>query len=108
MPSDQIEDLLKADFDALSDKYEKDRFSEHVLFKLGARRRARLGVVTLAGGVGAGFAASQFTGVVQSMASALGQTTPDLAAAGLTPQLAVAFVLALALASTALVLRHDF
>lgn len=108
MPSDQIEDLLKADFDAAAEKFERDRFAARMLFKLGARRRARLGVVALAGGFGAAFAASQFMEVVTSLAPALGQTAPDIAAAGFTPHLFATLILGGALATTALVLRHDF
>lgn len=108
MPSDAIEDMLKADFDVLTDRFERDRFAARLLFKLGAKRRARLGIVAFAGGVGAAFAASQFTSVVSTLAPALGDAAPDIAATGLSPQILAAFMLAGALAATALVLRQDF
>jgi hypothetical protein len=107
MPSDSIETLLKSDFDTLTDKFERDRFADRLLFKLGARQRARLGIVAFAGGLGAAFAASQFTGVVNSIAPSLLQSAPELAATGQTPQLLATFMLAGALAMTALVLRQD-
>lgn len=108
MPSDAIEDLLKADSDALTDRFERDRFTARILFKLGAKRRARLGVVGFAGGIGAAFAASQFMSVVSALAPALGEAAPDMAATGFSPQLLAVMMLAGALAATALVLRQDF
>jgi hypothetical protein len=107
MPSDSLEILLKSDFDALADKFERDRFASHLLFKLGARQRARLGIVAFAGGLGAAFAASQFMGVVNSIAPSLVQSAPELAAAGQTPQFLATLMLAGALAMTALVVRQD-
>lgn len=108
MPSDPIETMLKADFDALADRLERDRFTERLLFKLGAKRRARLGLVAFAGGLGAAFAASQFTSVVAALAPAFSETPPEMALTGFSPHLLAAFILAGALAATALVLRQDF
>ncbi|WP_428409730.1 hypothetical protein [Hyphococcus sp.] len=108
MSSDEIEDLLKTDFDALAARLERDRFAERILFKLGAKRRARLGIVAFAGGLGAAFAASQFMSVATAIAPALSETAPEMAAAGLSPHLLAVFMLAGALAATALVLRQDF
>jgi hypothetical protein len=107
MSGEPIEALLEADFNALADRLEKDRFAEHVLFRLGARRRARIGVVAFAGGLGAAFAASQFTDVVSLVAPALAQSAPDLAAAGLMSQLLTTLLFAGALTATALVLRRE-
>ncbi len=106
MPSDAIEDLLKTDFDALADKLDRDRFADRLLFKLGARQRARLGVVAFAGGLGAAFAASQFVEVVNSIAPSLAASAPELGA-GQTPQFLATLLLAGALAMTALVVRQD-
>ena len=108
MPSDAIENILKDDFDTLADRLERDRFAARLLFKLGAKRRARLGVVAFSGGLGAAFAASQFTSVVSALAPALNDAAPEMAATGLSPQILAAFMLAGALAATALVLRQDF
>ncbi|WP_375203916.1 hypothetical protein [Hyphococcus sp.] len=108
MSSDPVEDILKSDFDALADRLTRDRFAERILFKLGARQRARLGVVAFAGGIGAAFAASQFTGFVSALAPALGNAAPEMASAGLSPHLLAALMLAGALTATALVLRQDF
>ncbi|MAW79331.1 MAG: hypothetical protein CMI63_03775 [Parvularcula sp.] len=112
MPSDHIADLLKDDFDELTRARECDRFAERLLYKLGAKRRARLGVVTFAGGLGAAFAASQFTSVVSALAPALAESAPEmapeLAMAGVSPQFLAILMLAGALAATALVLRQDF
>jgi hypothetical protein len=107
MPSDTIEDLLKKDFEDLSAKLEKDRFTERILFKLGAKRRARLGVVCFAGGLGAAFAASQFMGVVKSVAPALAMTEPEAIATGISPELLATMMLAVLLAGTAFVLRQE-
>ena len=112
MPSESIEDLLKTDFDALAGQFEQDRFAQRLLFKLGAKRRARIGAVAFAGGLGAAFAASQFSSVVSSLAPSLtlglNETAPGIAAAGVSPHVLAAFVLAGALAATTLVLRQDF
>lgn len=108
MSSDPIETALKADLEALADRFERDRFAERMLFKLGAQRRARLGVVAFAGGLGAAFAASQFTGVVSALARTLGAATPEIAMSGLSPQFLAAFMIAGALLATTLVLRQDF
>ncbi|GJL92012.1 hypothetical protein [Hyphococcus sp.] len=107
MPSDSIEELLKSDFDALAKQLDRDRFAQRLLFKLGARQRARLGIVAFAGGLGAAFAASQFMGVVNSIAPSLVQSAPELATSGQTPQMLATFLLAGALAMTALVMRQD-
>lgn len=108
MSSDPIENALKADLEALTERLGRDRFAERILFKLGAQRRARLGVVAFAGGLGAAFAASQFTGVVSALARTLGATTPEFALAGLSPQVLAAFMISGALLATTLVLRQDF
>lgn len=108
MPADEIEELLKNDFQALEARFERDRFAERLLFKLGAKRRARLGVVAFAGGLGAAFAASQFMSVAAALAPALAETSPEMAAAGLSPHFLAVLMLAGALAATALVLRQDF
>ncbi len=107
MPADSIEALLKSDHDALAERYERDRFADRLLFRLGARHRARLGVVCFAGGLGAAFAASQFMSVVHSIAPSLAQSTPDIAATGQIPQAFAVVLLAGALAMTALVVRQD-
>ncbi|PQA85942.1 hypothetical protein CW354_16265 [Marinicaulis flavus] len=103
-----MEDMLKTDFDALAGRLERDRFAERLLFKLGAKRRARLGIVAFASGLGAAVAASQFTSMVAALAPALAETPPEMDAAGVSPHLLAAFILAGALAATALVLRQDF
>lgn len=106
MPSDAIEDLLKSDFDDLTAQLENDRFAGRMLFKLGAQRRARLGIIAFAGGIGAAFAASQFSDVVSTITAPLNLAAPELAA-GLTSQLFATLTLAGVLVATALVLRQD-
>ena len=108
MPSDNVEDLLKSDFDALTQALDRDRFAERLLFRLSARRRARLGCVALACGLGAAFAASQFSSVVAALSGAFAAGTPQMAAAGFSPQLLAALMLSGALVATAFVLRQDF
>lgn len=107
MPSEAIGDLLKSDFDALTGAIERDRFAERLLFRLTARRRARLGCMAIACGVGAAFAASQFSSVVATLSGAFSAGAPQMAAAGFSPQLLAALMLSGALAATAFVLRQD-
>ena len=107
MPADSIEELLKSDHDALAERFERDRFADRLLFRLGARHRARLGVVCFAGGLGAAFAASQFMGVVEMIAPSLAQSAPEIAIAAQASQVLAAVLLAGALAMTALVVRQE-
>lgn len=108
MPSDRIDDLLTSDFDALTQSLERDRFAERLLFRLNARRRARLGCVLFACGLGAAFAASQFSSVVAALSDAFGAAAPQMTAAGFSPHLLAALMLSGALVATAFVLRQDF
>lgn len=108
MPSDNIQDLLKDDFDGLAAQFEKDRFATRVLFRLSAKSRARQGVIFFAGGLGAAFAATQFSGVVDAISVHLAETSfianPVM---GDISQIAATLLLAGALAATALVLRQE-
>lgn len=107
MPSDDIETMLRADFEDLSAGFENDRFTEKLLYRLGVRRRARMGVIGLAGAFGAGLAASQFANVVGAIAPSLAASAPAGPAFDLSTQLAATLILAGALAATAMVLRQD-
>lgn len=108
MPSDDLQELLSKDFDALASKLEKDRFSERTLFKLNSRSRARQGVVFFAGGLGAAFAASQFSGVVGALSVYMTETSlGENAANSDVIQIAATLLLAGALAATALVVRQE-
>jgi len=108
MPSDSVEDLLKNDFDGLAEGLEKDRFAEQVLFKLTAKSRMRQGIVFFAGGLGAAFAASQFSGVVDAFSLQLAETSLNASPAfGELSHIAATLLLAGALAATVLVLRHE-
>ncbi len=108
MPSDNIETLLRADFDDLAGRLENDRFVKRVQFKLTARNRARLGVIGLAGGLGAAFAASQFSDLGRLAAPYLAEALPSYSGGvDAATQLSAAVVLAAAVIVTALVLRQD-
>ena len=108
MLSDDIEKLLKSDFDDLTERLEKDRFAARILFKLSAKRRMRLGVVALASGLGAAFAASQFMGVVRSLAPSFAPSLPEGAVLGMAaPQIIATLMLGSALIATLLVLRQE-
>lgn len=106
MPSDEIATLLKQDNDDLTARLENDAFQRRLMFKLGARQRARLGVVGLAGGLGAAFAASQFSSLGELLATYLGETSPALTSQA-TVQIAGAALLGACAILTALVLRKD-
>jgi hypothetical protein len=108
MPSDEIETLLRADFDAVAGRLENDRFVKRLQFRLAARNRARLGVIGLAGGLGAAFAASQFAGLGRLATPYLAEVLPSYAVGiDTATQLSAAVVLAAAVIATALVLRQD-
>jgi len=107
MPSDDIERLLKDDFAELSHRLEKDGFERRMLFKLGSRRRARLGIIAFAGGLGAAFAASQFTDIARVLAPYLPETTTVAAAPDMMTQIASTLLFATAALATALVLRQE-
>lgn len=107
MPSDNMKDRLKADFDALAETLEKDRFAEKTLSRLNAAQRRRLGVVGCAGAVGAAIAASQFMTVVQSMAPALTPGATAVEPAGPLALTLAALIVASALTATAFVLRQE-
>jgi|GEM_PF-1545338 len=107
MPSDDIETLLQHDFNALADRLENDRFEQRLLFRLKAKERARLGVIALAGGIGAAFAAAQFASLGRFVAPYLASASPDLLASDMPTQIAGSLLLAAAVIATALVLRQD-
>ncbi len=108
MPSDDIEILLQADFDDLARRLEHDRFEKRLLLRLTARSRARLGVIGLAGGLGAAFSASQFADLGRLAAPYLAEVLPSYTVSVDTAtQLSAAVVLAAAVITTALVLRQD-
>ncbi|NOX83216.1 MAG: hypothetical protein GXP06_09580 [Alphaproteobacteria bacterium] len=108
MPSDNIEMLLQADFDDLAGRLENDRFEKRLQFRLAARSRARLGVIGLAGGLGAAFAASQFADLGRLAAPYLAKALPSYTVSiDTATQLSAAVVLAAAVITTALVLRQD-
>ena len=107
MPSDEIENLLRNDFDALADRLEHDRFSARLLFRLKTKERARLGVIAFAGGLGAAFAAAQFTGVAELIAPYFNQLPTTASGDDGIAQLASLMILAAAVATTTLILRRD-
>ena len=107
MPSDDIAELLKDDFDDLTSRLERDGFERRLLYRLGARQRARMGVVGLAGGLGAAFAASQFANLGGLLAPYLTDATPGLLTGDATAQIAGAMLLAMGAIMTALVLRKE-
>ena len=108
MPSEPLLDLLRQDFDSLAARLERDRFPDRVLFKLSAKSRARQGVVFFAGGLGAAFAVSQFTGVVDALSVHLADTSISANPVMVDiSQVAATILLAGALAATALVLRQE-
>ncbi len=107
MSTDEIANLLKQDFDALSAKLERDGFERRLLFKLGARDRARLGIVGIAGGLGAALAASQFANLGNLLAPYLSDGASPLVASSTMIQIVGAMVLGACTLATALVLRRE-
>ena len=109
MPSDDITELLREDFDAQCDEFEHDEFLRRTLFKLESKRRARLGLVACAGGVGAAFAAAQFSGVAAVIGGYLLEATPEGSALPVSTiaQFAAMGVFAGALALTGMVMRQE-
>ncbi len=107
MPTDDITTLLKQDYDTLSAKLESDGFERKLLFKIGSRDRARMGIVGIAGGLGAALAASQFANVGSLLAPYLADSASPLLANDVTIQIAGAMVLGACTIATAMVLRRD-
>ncbi len=107
MPTDDVTALLKQDFDALSGKLEHDGFERRLLFKIGSRDRARMGIVGIAGGLGAALAASQFANLGNLLTPYLTNSASPLVANDATIQIAGAMVLGACAIATALVLRRD-
>ncbi len=107
MPTDDITNLLKQDFDALLVDLEDDGFERRLLFKIGSRDRARMGIVGIAGGLGAALAASQFASLGNLLTPYLTNSASPLVANNTTIQIAGAMVLGACTIATALVLRKD-
>lgn len=107
MPSENMEDRLKTDFDALAASLEKDRFAQNTLSKLNAVQRRRLGVIGCAAALGAVIAASQFMNVVRSIAPALTPGANAVEPAGPVALTLAALIVASALMATAFVLRQE-
>jgi len=107
MPTEEITTLLQQDFDKLSAQLERDSFQRRLMFKLGARDRARLGIVGLAGGVGAALAASQFANLGKLLSPYVTESSPTLLASEATMQITGAMVIGACAIATALVLRRD-
>ena len=107
MSTDEITTLLKQDFDTLSGNLESDGFERRLLFKIGSRDRARMGIVGIAGGLGAALAASQFANLGNLLAPYFTDSASPLVANNVTIQIAGAMVLGACTIATALVLRKD-
>lgn len=102
MSVDDIERMLKEDFDDHARRLENDRFTERLLFKLRARRQRRHGVLIGVGIVGALIAASQFMKVVQSITPSIVENANSDAY-----QIITIIIIASALAASAFVLRQE-
>lgn len=102
MQTDDIERMLKTDFDEHVRQLENDRFAERMLHKFAVMKRRRHGVIIGAGVLGSLIAASQFMTVVQSVTPALSDNANSPAY-----QILMVLVLGSALAASALVLRQE-
>lgn len=102
MSVDDIERMLKDDFDDHARRLENDRFAERLLFKFRAKRQRRHGVIIGVGIVGALIAASQFMNVVQSITPSVAENANSGAY-----QIVTILIMASALAASAMVLRQE-
>ena len=103
MRDDELATILRDDFDACAAQYEKDAFSRAILRRLDARMRVRKGVLGLAGLLGAGIAAAQFTRLLESA------SLEGLAAQGyqFSSVLTASLIVAAAVVATAVVLQRE-
>jgi hypothetical protein len=93
-----IEQLLARDFGALVRRLESDRFADAIISRMRKADRARVGLIGLAGALGAGAAASQFSQAALLIENALPQWPASGALAAFEP---AAMIAALALAALA-------
>lgn len=107
MQSDDIAKLIQDDFEETLTRYENDAFADRVLFKLESKRRARLGVIALSGGLGAAFAASQFSEYLQLVTAELSDAASQTPASAAPFELVALIILAGAMASVVAIMRQD-
>ena len=107
MSEQNLEQLLRNDFDAVTAAYEKDGFERKLLFKLEAKQRARMGVIAFAGGIGAALAASQFNGLFDLLVTQL-PVSNDTIDTPLLPYMAGALMLAGSAMAAAFIMRREF
>lgn len=107
MRDDELTTLLREDFDACAAQYENDAFSRAVLHRLDARMRVRKGVLGVAGLLGAGIAAAQFTRLLESTSHSA--MLEGLAAQGyqVSSVLTASLIVAAAVVATAVVLQRE-
>lgn len=107
MHDDDVTTALNTDLNALAATFEDDGFARALQFRILARKRARTGILGVAGALGAGIAAAQFNVLLESakqtalLESALTQNTGSISA------LAVSMIIAVAVISTAIVLQRE-
>ena len=106
MPEQDVIDLLKKDFETLSEEYEQDHFAQRIQYKLFARQRARMGVIGFAGGIGAALAASQMPTIVATVTPAV-INEPAMTNSLFDPQLLATALLATLLFVTVLIVRQE-
>lgn len=105
MHDDALTAMLSNDFEDLAATLERDRVAKKIIFRVGARQRARQGVIVGASCLGGIVAASQFSDV----ASAFAASVSDAGGASLyaSPQFIATLVVAAALTATAFVMRRE-
>ena len=107
MRDDELATILREDFEACTAQYENDAFLQAIHRQLDERMRLRKGVLGLAGLVGAGIAAAQFTHLLDSTAHSA--VLKGLAVQGFqfSSVLAASLIVAAAVVATAVVLQRE-
>ena len=107
MRDDELTAMLREDFETCATQYENDAFSHALRRRLDARMRARKGVLAIAGLLGAGIAAAQFSRLLESTSQSamLGSLTAQ--GFQVSSVLTASLIIAAAAVATAIVLQRE-
>ena len=106
MAEPQVESLLAQDFDALTERYQRDGFERDLLFKLDSKRRIRMGIIVFAGGIGAALAATQSYGFIELLSSQMAEEA-QTPIAFLQPEMLAAMALAVVASASVFLMQRD-
>lgn len=107
MHDDDVTALLREDLDSLAASFDDDGFARSLQARIAARKRARAGVLSVVGLLGAGVAAAQFNVLLESAKQTVLVDAVLSQGASAASAFAASIIIAAAVISTAIVLQRE-